>query len=124
MGGIAIVGIGAVFPGAPDAATFWRNIVSGVDAIGQIPPGRWDPATYYDRDSRTGDRFYCRRGGFVDDLAEFDPTRFGIMPSTVDGAEPDQLLALATAAEAIADAGGEAALPSRDRVGVVVGRGG
>ncbi|SMC55612.1 type I polyketide synthase [Lentzea albidocapillata] len=124
MGGIAIVGIGAVFPGAPDAATFWRNIVSGVDAIGQIPPGRWDPATYYDQDSRTGDRFYCRRGGFVDDLAEFDPTRFGIMPSTVDGAEPDQLLALATAAEAIADAGGESVLPSRDRVGVVVGRGG
>ncbi|WP_439659049.1 beta-ketoacyl synthase N-terminal-like domain-containing protein [Lentzea sp. HUAS TT2] len=124
MGGIAIVGIGAVFPGAPDAATFWRNIVSGVDAIGQIPPGRWDPATYYDQDSRSGDRFYCRKGGFVDDLAEFDPTRFGIMPSTVDGAEPDQLLALATAAEAIADAGGEAVLPSRDRVGVVVGRGG
>lgn len=124
MGGIAIVGIGAVFPGAPDATTFWRNIVSGVDAIGQIPPGRWDPATYYDQDSTTGDRFYCRKGGFVDDLAEFDPTRFGIMPSTVDGAEPDQLLALATAAEAIADAGGEAVLPSRDRVGVVVGRGG
>lgn len=124
MGGIAIVGIGAVFPGAPDATTFWRNIVSGVDAIGQIPPGRWDPATYYDQDSTTGDRFYCRKGGFVDDLAEFDPTRFGIMPSTVDGAEPDQLLALATAAEAIADAGGESALPDRDRVGVVVGRGG
>ncbi|NKE57000.1 acyltransferase domain-containing protein [Lentzea sp. PSKA42] len=124
MGGIAIVGIGAVFPGAPDATTFWRNIVAGVDAIGQIPPGRWDPATYYDQDSTTGDRFYCRRGGFVDDLAEFDPTRFGIMPSTVDGAEPDQLLALATAAEAIADAGGESTLPSRDRVGVVVGRGG
>ncbi|USX55200.1 beta-ketoacyl synthase N-terminal-like domain-containing protein [Lentzea sp. HUAS12] len=124
MGGIAIVGIGAVFPGAPDAAAFWRNIAAGVDAIGEIPPGRWDPATYYDQDSRTGDRFYCRRGGFVDDLAEFDPTRFGIMPSTVDGAEPDQLLALATAAEALADAGGEAVLPSRDRVGVVVGRGG
>ncbi|MFD9699879.1 beta-ketoacyl synthase N-terminal-like domain-containing protein [Lentzea sp. NPDC059081] len=124
MGGVAIVGIGAVFPGAPDATTFWRNIAGGVDAIGQIPPGRWDPATYYDRDSTSGDRFYCRRGGFVDDLAEFDPTRFGIMPSTVDGAEPDQLLALATAAEAIADAGGEAVLPVRDRVGVVVGRGG
>ncbi|ANZ39932.1 hypothetical protein BBK82_31715 [Lentzea guizhouensis] len=124
MGGIAIVGIGAVFPGAPDATTFWRNIVSGVDAIGQIPPGRWDPATYYDQHSTSGDRFYCRRGGFVDDLAEFDPTRFGIMPSTVDGAEPDQLLALATAAEAIADAGGETTLPAKERIGVVVGRGG
>ncbi|MGZ3146219.1 beta-ketoacyl synthase N-terminal-like domain-containing protein [Lentzea chajnantorensis] len=124
MGGVAIVGIGAVFPGAPDATTFWRNIASGVDAVGQVPPGRWDPATYYDQHSTSGDRFYCRRGGFVDDLAEFDPTRFGIMPSTVDGAEPDQLLALATAAEAIADAGGETALPDRERIGVVVGRGG
>jgi acyl transferase domain-containing protein len=122
--GVAIVGVGALFPGAPDAPTFWRNIVGSVDALTAIPPARWDPATYYQADSSSSDRFYCRRGGFLDELASFDPTRFGIMPSTVDGAEPDQLLALSTAAEAIADAGGESALPDRSRIGVVVGRGG
>jgi len=121
---VAIVGLGALFPGAPDVAAFWRNIVDSVDALSTIPPARWDPATYYRADSSSADRFYCRRGGFLDELAEFDPTRFGIMPSTVDGAEPDQLLALSTAAEAIADAGGESALPDRSRIGVVVGRGG
>lgn len=121
---IAIVGLGALFPGAPDARAFWRNIVGSVDAVTTVPPTRWDPATYYRPDAVSSDRFYCRRGGFLDELATFDPTRFGIMPSTVDGAEPDQLLALSTAAEAIADAGGESALPDRARIGVVVGRGG
>ncbi|GAB3885491.1 hypothetical protein GCM10029964_048240 [Kibdelosporangium lantanae] len=121
---IAIVGLGALFPGAPDARTFWRNIVGGVDAVGTIPESRWDPALYYDPVNPGADRFYCRRGGFLDDLATFDAAGFGIMPSTVDVAEPDQLLALRVAAEAIADAGGESALPSRSRVGVVVGRGG
>jgi acyl transferase domain-containing protein len=122
---VAIVGLGALFPGAADAPTFWHNIVGSFDAIGTIPASRWDPDLYYDPSgSPASDRFYCRRGGFLDDLATFDPTRFGIMPSTVDGAEPDQLLALGVAAEAIADAGGEQALPDRAKVGVVVGRGG
>jgi Polyketide synthase modules and related proteins len=125
---IAIVGMGAVFPGAGDAATYWRNICAGVDAITDVPAHRWDPACYYDADSYAGpavsDRFYCRRGGFIDELATFDPTRFGIMPTAVEGAEPDQLLALRTAAEAITDAGGDERLPDRARIGVIVGRGG
>ncbi|MYW03251.1 type I polyketide synthase, partial [Streptomyces sp. SID3343] len=124
----AIVGIGALFPGAMDTARFWDLIVSGTDAIRDVPTDRWDPALYYAPgtagEPARSDRFYCRRGGFVDDLATFDPTAFGIMPAVVDGAEPDQLLALRTSAEAIADAGGEARLPDRSRIGVVFGRGG
>jgi 3-oxoacyl-(acyl-carrier-protein) synthase/phosphopantetheinyl transferase len=125
---IAVVGIGAVFPGAGTAHRFWRNIRAGVDAITDVPPHRWDPALYYDPGSYQGpprgDRFYCRRGGFVDDLAAIDPLKFGIMPAALPGIEPDQLLALRTAAEAIADAGGDERLPDRSRIGVVVGRGG
>ncbi|MEW2360135.1 beta-ketoacyl synthase N-terminal-like domain-containing protein, partial [Spirillospora sp. NPDC029432] len=125
---IAVVGLGAVFPGAGTAAEFWRNVRGGVDAIGDVPPNRWDPGVYYDPGAYDrppeSDRFYCRRGGFVDDLATFDPARFGIMPAAVAGMEPDQLLALRTAAEAIADAGGEDRLPDRRRIGVVIGRGG
>ncbi|RSS68925.1 type I polyketide synthase [Streptomyces sp. WAC06614] len=125
----AIVGMGAVLPGAPDLAAFRRNLLAGTDAITTVPSGRWDPEVYYDAAGATGpavsDRFYCRRGGFVDGLATFDPTRFGIMPTAVDGAEPDQMLALHATAEAIADAGGEDRLPAdRSRIGVVLGRGG
>ncbi|MCM1966553.1 type I polyketide synthase [Streptomyces sp. G1] len=125
----AIVGMGAVFPGAADLAAYRRNLLDGTDCIGDVPPGRWDPEVYYDPAGATGpvsgDRFYCRRGGFVDGLAAFDPTRFGIMPATVEGAEPDQMLALHATAEAIADAGGESRLPAdRSRIGIVLGRGG
>ncbi|MEU9147675.1 beta-ketoacyl synthase N-terminal-like domain-containing protein [Streptomyces sp. NPDC048349] len=125
----AIVGMGAVFPGAADLAAYRRNLMAGTDSIREVPPGRWDPEVYYDpagaAGPAAGDRFYCRRGGFVDGLAAFDPTRFGIMPAAVEGAEPDQMLALHATAEAVADAGGEARLPAdRSRIGVVLGRGG
>ncbi|GLX22049.1 type I polyketide synthase [Streptomyces lavendulae] len=125
----AVVGMGAVFPGAGDLAAYRRNVFAGTDCIGEVPPERWDPQVYYDPDAAAGpaagDRFYCRRGGFVDGLAGFDPTRFGIMPAAVEGAEPDQLLALRATAEAVADAGGEERLPAdRSRIGVVLGRGG
>ncbi|MFA1538607.1 beta-ketoacyl synthase N-terminal-like domain-containing protein [Actinomadura monticuli] len=125
---IAIVGAGAVFPGAGSAAELWRNILAGFDAVTEVPPGRWDPALYYDPDAYgrapESDRFYCRRGGFVDEVATFDPARFGILPAAVPGMEPDQLLALRTAGDAIADAGGDERLPDRSRIGVVLGRGG
>lgn len=122
-----MVGLGAVFPAAGSAAELWANVRAGVDAIGDVPPHRWDPELYHDPAAFHGppraDRFYCRRGGFVDDLATADPARFGIMPAAVPGIEPDQLLALRTAAEAIADAGGDERLPDRSRIGVVLGRG-
>ena len=125
---IAIVGAGAVFPGAGSAAELWRNVLAGFDAITEVPAGRWDPAVYYDPGAYArapeSDRFYCRRGGFVDDVATFDPAPFGITPAAVRGMEPDQLLALRTAGDAIADAGGDERLPDRSRIGVVIGRGG
>ncbi|MET8803534.1 beta-ketoacyl synthase N-terminal-like domain-containing protein [Streptomyces sp. NPDC004546] len=124
---VAIVGMAVLLPGAPGLDAYWRNLRDGVDAIGDVPAGRWD-ADYYRPGSATGpaapDRIYCRRGGFVDGLAEVDVTRYGIMPASVPGTEPDQLIALDVAAAALADAGGEERLPPRDRIGVALGRGG
>ena len=126
---IAIVGMGCVFPGAPTAEDLWRNVCDGVDAIGDVPAGRWDPVFYAPlaegaTPDASPDRLYCRRGGFVDDIARFDPAAFGIMPITVDGGEPDQFIALAQAAAALADSGGAHEHVASDRVAVVVGRGG
>ncbi|MFD9790989.1 beta-ketoacyl synthase N-terminal-like domain-containing protein [Streptomyces sp. NPDC059070] len=122
---VAIVGMAVLLPGARDLDAYWRNLVDGVDAIGEVPEGRWD-AEYYAPDAadRAADRVYCRRGGFVDGLAGIDAARFGIMPNSVADTEPDQLIALSVAARAVADAGGEERLPDRGRVGVVLGRGG
>ena len=122
---VAVVGMAVLLPGAPDLATYWRNLRDGVDAISAAPADRWDPDLYrpHARD-REPEAIYCRRGGFVDEFAEIDVASFGIMPTSVEGTEPDQLIALRVAAAAVADAGGESRLPDRDRVGVVLGRGG
>ncbi|HEX4221348.1 MAG TPA: beta-ketoacyl synthase N-terminal-like domain-containing protein, partial [Pseudonocardiaceae bacterium] len=118
---VAVVGMAVLLPGAPDLDTYWRNLREGVDAISEAPANRWEPDLYRPKDPEA---IYCRRGGFVDEFAEIDVASFGIMPTSVDGTEPDQLIALRVAAAAIADGGGEARLPDRDRVGVVLGRGG
>ncbi|NBH12595.1 beta-ketoacyl synthase N-terminal-like domain-containing protein, partial [Amycolatopsis sp. SID8362] len=121
---VAIVGMSVLLPGAPDLATYWRNLVGGVDAITDVPPEKWD-AAHYAPAERRADRVYCRRGGFVDELAEVDVAGFGIMPTSVPATEPDQLIALRVAAQALADAGGPDRLPAdRAKVGVVLGRGG
>ncbi|MGW2648511.1 beta-ketoacyl synthase N-terminal-like domain-containing protein [Streptomyces sp. NPDC001393] len=124
---VAVVGMAVLMPGAPGLDAYWRNLRDGVDAISDVPADRWD-AAYYRPGSATGpaapDRIYCRRGGFVDGLAEVDVTRYGIMPASVPGTEPDQLIALDVAAAALADAGGEERLPERHRIGVALGRGG
>src|SRR5580693_4914943 len=106
--GIAVVGMSALFPGAPDLDSFWRNLIDGRDSITDAPADRWDPV-YYDPAGTGPDRFYCRRGGFLGNLATFDPQPFGIMPNAVDGVEPDQLLALRVARAALDDAGGDRA---------------
>ncbi|MGW7406631.1 beta-ketoacyl synthase N-terminal-like domain-containing protein [Streptomyces sp. NPDC054833] len=124
---VAIVGMAVLLPGAAGLDAYWRNLRDGVDAIGEVPAGRWD-TDYYRPGSAAGpavaDQVYCRRGGFVDGLAEVEVTRYGIMPASVPGTEPDQLIALNVAAAALADAGAGERLPDRHRVGVVLGRGG
>jgi len=121
---IAIIGMSVLFPGAHSLESYWRNLVDGHDAITDVPANRWKPVHYDPEHADRPDRVYCRRGGFVDELADFDALRFGTVPTSIPSIEPEQLLALRVAAEAIDDAGGRDALPAPDRVGVIMGRGG
>ena len=38
---VAVIGMACVFPEAADLASYWRNIVNGVDAIRPLPADRW-----------------------------------------------------------------------------------
>ena len=96
---IAIIGMACLFPQAPDLGAFWRNIVGGVDAVGE-PTASWDA----DRYLQSG-RIKTAAGGYLKDLFRFEPREFGIMPNSIDGGEPDQFLALRIARDALADAG-------------------
>jgi len=101
---VAIIGMSCIFPGAPNVQAYWQNIISKVDAISD-PPDGWGAEEVFDPDSTANDRIYCKRGGYLGDLARFNPLDYGIMPRTVDGSEPEHFLALRVAYEAIADAG-------------------
>ncbi|HWE69674.1 MAG TPA: beta-ketoacyl synthase N-terminal-like domain-containing protein [Acidimicrobiales bacterium] len=119
---IAVVGLGCVYPGAPDVETFWDNIVAGRSAIIDAPADRIDPRFFAGPAGRP-DQLTTTRGGFVQgDALRFEPGRFGIMPITVLDAEPDQMMALKTAAAAVDDAGGLDHV-AHDRIGVILGRG-
>jgi acyl transferase domain-containing protein/phosphopantetheinyl transferase (holo-ACP synthase) len=120
---VAIIGMACVFPGARDLDAFWENLRSGHDAITDAPAERIEPL-FFQPDEPALDRLYCRRGGFIDGLAEFDPLRWGMMPIAVRGSEPDQLISLETADGALTDAGYRNRELPRDRTGVILGRGG
>src|SRR6186713_1011032 len=111
---IAIIGMACLFPQAPDLASFWRNIVSGVDAVGE-PAAAWDAERYL----QSG-RIKTAFGGYLKELFRFDPREFGIMPNSLDGGEPDQFVALRIARDALADAGYLGGHDHRD-TGIVLG---
>ena len=121
-GGVAIVGMACMYPKALDLKTFWENIVSGVDAITEFPPGRF-PETFYDPATVANDRTYCGRGGFLGVSVPFDPLQFGIMPLVTEGGDPEQFLSLHTAHEALKDAGYDPDLMDGTRTEIIIGRG-
>ncbi|MEU8030792.1 beta-ketoacyl synthase N-terminal-like domain-containing protein, partial [Streptomyces sp. NPDC049099] len=114
---IAIVGMACMFPEAPDLAAFWANIVTGRDAVTEVPPERWDPAVHHTAGSTAS-----KWGGFLPRIP-FDPLRYGIPPASLGSIEPVQLLSLESARRALEDAGyGERGREfDRSRTSVVFG---
>jgi acyl transferase domain-containing protein len=105
----------------PDLHTYWENIISKVDAVSD-PPEEWEANLFYEPDSSENDRVYCKRGGYLGDLARFDPLKYGVMPNSIDGGDPDQFLALRVAYEALEDAGYLKRPVNRERIEVILGR--
>ena len=121
--GIAIVGIGVHLPGATSHRDFWQNIVEGKDAIGEIPPHRWDWRLYFDPDRQAPDRIYSRWGGFLEDLP-FDPLRYGLPPKAIPHLDPLQLMTLEVVSRTLEDAGYASRPFDRERASVILGASG
>jgi acyl transferase domain-containing protein/NAD(P)H-dependent flavin oxidoreductase YrpB (nitropropane dioxygenase family)/NAD(P)-dependent dehydrogenase (short-subunit alcohol dehydrogenase family)/acyl carrier protein len=120
---IAIVGMACVLPQAEDLATFWHNTVTGLDAVTEIPAGRWDVGRYFDPDAyrrARRDATPSKWGGFLPKV-KFDALGYGIPPASLASIEPVQLLALEVAARALADAGYADRPFARDRASVIFG---
>ncbi|MDX3229222.1 SDR family NAD(P)-dependent oxidoreductase [Streptomyces sp. ME19-01-6] len=107
---VAVVGMSCRVPGADDLDAFWQLLRDGVDAITDVPAGRWDPDGVPGELDAPG----LRRGGFLDRVADFDPGFFGISPREAAAMDPRQRLALELSWTALEHAG---VVPERLRGG-------
>ncbi|OBH90671.1 polyketide synthase [Mycobacterium sp. E2989] len=119
---LAIVGIGCQFPGgADDPTSYWHLLCTETDATGTVPEARWNAAKYYDPNPAKVGKMVTRRGGFLDEIDQFDPQFFGISPREAHLIDPQQRLLLRTTWEALEDGGISADSLAGTEVGVFVG---
>ena len=119
---IAIIGMGLRLPGGvhdPDA--YWELLVSGRDAITEIPADRWDVEAMFDPDPDAPGKSYSRWGGFIDGVDQFDPGFFGISPREALSLDPQHRLLLEVAWEALEHAALAPSALAGTRTGVFVG---
>ncbi|MDJ0865830.1 MAG: type I polyketide synthase, partial [Myxococcota bacterium] len=119
---IAIVGVSAILPDAPDAARFWQNVKDGRYSIGEVPPERWDPALYWDPDPKVPNKTYSKIGGFVRDW-EWEPMKWKlpIPPKVAEAMDEAQRWSVACARSVLLDAGNEERPLDKERTAIVVG---
>ncbi|MCF2530953.1 type I polyketide synthase [Yinghuangia soli] len=120
---VAIVGMACVLPGAADLEAFWRNVVTGADAVTEVPRERWDHDKYFDPAAVKDPlgKTPSKWGGFVPPIP-FDAPAYGIPPASLASIEPAQLLALHVASRALDDAGyGDGREFDRGRTSVIFG---
>jgi malonyl CoA-acyl carrier protein transacylase len=119
---VAIVGIGAIMPDAPDAPTFWNNIKMGRYSIIDVPADRWDSRLYYDADPSVVDKTYSKIGSWVRGF-KLETLKWGIAipPRVIQQMDEVQQWAIAAAREALLDYGYPKRTLNPTRVAVILG---
>jgi acyl transferase domain-containing protein/NADPH:quinone reductase-like Zn-dependent oxidoreductase/acyl carrier protein len=118
---IAVIGLGCRFPGSPNAEAFWQLLVEGRDAVGPMPSDRFDTSVFDDSEPGAPGMIATRRGGFLNDIDQFDAAFFGIAPREAHVIDPQHRLLLETTVEALEDAGVPRPRLAGSRSGVFVG---
>ncbi|HEY2737472.1 MAG TPA: beta-ketoacyl synthase N-terminal-like domain-containing protein, partial [Thermoanaerobaculia bacterium] len=103
LASIAIIGMSGRFPGAPDLATYWRNLRDGVESISFFSPG--ELAASGVPAELIADPAYVPARGILDDPEGFDAALFGFAPGEAERMDPQHRVFLECAWEALDDAG-------------------
>ncbi|WNV83978.1 polyketide synthase [Umezawaea sp. Da 62-37] len=113
---IAIVGTACRFPGARTPDQLWQLLLDGRDTIAPAPPaGRFDTTPVLDRHGRV----MGLAGGYLDH-EDFDPGLFAVTDREAAAMDPQHKVLLATARDALLDAGLTTRSPAD--VGVFMGQ--
>lgn len=99
---VAIIGMAGRFPGAPDVATLWKNIVNCIDSTTDFTAEQLDPSLPPELGN---DPMYVKSRGVVADYDKFDAAFFGIPPRDAELMDPQQRLFLEVCWEALENAG-------------------
>jgi len=118
---VAIVAVACRLPGAADPEAYWRLLVDGVDAVGEMPRSRWDVDALYDPDPAAPGRMATRWGGYLDRVDGFDPLFFGMSPREAVEADPQQRLILELVWESLERAGMPPSRLQGSRTGIFMG---
>jgi len=119
---IAIIGTACRLPGGIDSPNaFWQLLVTGTDAITEIPAERWNRDDYFDADPSVPGKINTLCGGFLEDVDRFDPQAFGIAPREARYIDPQHRLLLEVAWEAFEDSGNPLESIRSSRTGVFFG---
>lgn len=116
--GVAIVGMSCRFPGAPDCASYWGNLIAGVESIARITDKELLDAGVLPE--MLSDPDYVKAAPVLDNVEYFDAPFFEYSPGEARLTDPQQRLLLEVAWEAFEDAG----YPPGGVTGVFVGCGG
>jgi len=117
---IAVIGVSALMPDAPDIETFWQNILDAKVSIREIPEHRWiGPIEHFYREGGPGnieEGFTYARIGAVVEGYEFDWRRWRQPPGTLNQIDLVQQWAVSVAASAIEQAGYDGETKDIDRL--------
>ncbi|WP_340201871.1 SDR family NAD(P)-dependent oxidoreductase [Ascidiimonas sp. W6] len=102
---IAIIGMAGHFPGAKNITEFWNNIANGINSVKKVPTDRWDADALFNIDYRKTDSIHSTKGGFLDDVDQFDAAFFNISGREALLTDPQQRLFLEQSWLALEDAG-------------------
>src|SRR5512140_1019326 len=117
--GIAIIGMSCRYPGARDAAQFWRNLLDGVDSVVSFSEAEL-AASGVDPSLRRRPN-YVAAGAILDGVEYFDADFFGMTAAEATLTDPQQRILLECAWEALEDSG-YAPGTSKQIVGVYAGQ--
>ncbi|MDD5629425.1 MAG: polyketide synthase, partial [Elusimicrobia bacterium] len=117
---VAVVGLGGVFPDAPDLERFWDNIVRRRCASREVPAARWilPPAEAFDPARPAADKVYCAKACLIDGF-RLDTDGLELDAGLLSRLDPVFHLALHAARGAWREARTEGL--DRSRVGVIIG---
>ena len=118
---IAIVGIGAIMPGALNKDEFWNNIQEGKYCIKEVPASYWDYKLFYSPDHKAEDKLYSKIGGFIPETFKFNSIKYRIPPQIAKQMDPIQHLAIETTRMALEDSGYDKKEFDRNRTAVIIG---